>query len=127
MEDRVFDALNSLASKLNVTVEHLWSVLVKQAWVEVGRLSITWGIIFTGMLYPIYLMIKWYRYSRAKDVRSGWKGDERFGNYLGMLICVVGIISIYLGGMVVLVNLVTNIKNPEYWALREITEIIKDK
>jgi hypothetical protein len=103
--------LEQLASKLNTTTEHLWSVLIKQA-------PITSAIDCTLLILWLAACICLYRVSRKA------KSEEAklvFGVSAGLcsLFLMVTLCSS-------LATVLSGFSNPEYWALKEILRAVKN-
>ena len=110
--------LQSLASGLKVGVEHVYSVLVKQQVVK----SVGWLIIW---ILSVFMLINWFRSYKSNEV---WIVDEEYPSGLG----IIRILQIVIFGIVFIVCLcnidetVTGFINPEYGALKEIMDFVKD-
>ena len=108
MEEKVFDALQTLAGQFNTTVEFLWGVLLKQALVD-GSLS-----VFTAAFFLIAGVWIQVTLSKAKDLDSeSW--------------CIATFVLWAFCGPVIFFNIqsaLTSLINPEYWALRQVLRLL---
>lgn len=119
MTENMEQFLFEMANKLGTTVEHLWQVMVTQAYIYATMGSI---ILFIGVSIVIGGGIAIYRKTKALDKEAEKSGrDPDYDNvavwffvwlgYTGFTI-IVGIIGV--------VDIVTMFLNPEYWALKQI-------
>lgn len=119
MTEEILKRLDLLATKLQVTVEHLWEVLVKQAilvryidglYIFVSIISFIWALQFikSGLILE----------------KNRW--DEPSG--LCVFRCVVGFViiiaALYITGGLSQ-ELITSIWNPEYLALTTLGSLFK--
>ena len=112
--DRIQPVLNELATKLGVTSEYLWRILIKQQYVEGGIALFFFLIISIGIgQWVIRFGIKNWENDGVPDNTSA----------LWMMGMVVFIISIVICIPIVIQNFV----NPEYQALKNIFELILPK
>jgi len=112
------DLLRDLASKIGVTVDHLWGVLVKQAPIY------GWTILSLGIPL-LFGWIFWFRWlgwlertiNSKKEKHQYYESDP---HYVG---AVVSAILLVTGTLIWVFNLPTVfgcLFNPEYWALKQI-------
>lgn len=118
-------ALTELASKLGTTVEKLYELTIKQAKIELIKQIITglsfivlvicliWFSLFVGH-HPLTI-------GEYHDL-TGW-GITAVG--CAVLLPVVFFILIFNTGEYI-GNIITLIKNPEYWAFNDIVSLIKE-
>jgi hypothetical protein len=102
--------LANLAEKFNVSVEHLWTVVVTQAKITVitnGALS----LIFTILLGVCLYAYRWI-YVKFSDDGEG----VMFLHGVNTLILLVIVLSLGLVGE----TFFTALLNPEFWALKQI-------
>lgn len=116
MNDKIAQLLTELAIKFGTTVEHLWGVLVKQAYINACN-QIIYTIIIAVAWFAIYKFVE-KKTTIPKDSHyADWSGDGKFFGWL-----LVTAVSICL--MVQLCYTVgiclTAFNNPEYWALKQI-------
>jgi hypothetical protein len=139
--DNIAGKLEIIARKLGIALEHLWGILIRQAYVD-GIVSITLSIVF---LLIIFLMIKivpktikkisktyfaevkgrkedstGYDYSR--DVSSMREDFASFSRYLVPVISVITGIVLLILAITNAVSGVARLINPEWYALRMILE-----
>lgn len=112
--------LEKLAAKLGTTVEMLWGVLLKQAWI-----SATTDLIFC---IGIILGFVWcFRFVQRKTTpipetegRYAYADWDDEGKVIAWV--VIAIMAV-IGGILLIAgleNIVTGYLNPQYWALKEI-------
>ena len=106
----VTQLLEQLAIKLEVTVEYLWAVLLKQAMIS-GLMS-AFFLLFIGITgFILYRIVK--SYDKLNDS----------GEFLWVIGFPAGVICwsiCLLIGLFEVSNMVTAFVNPEFWALDEI-------
>lgn len=116
IQQEVINRLDLIASKLNTTVQFLWQVLVSQARVR-GVLD---GVEGLGLSSLAYLAYKF-----ARKMYAAYKeDDEDYQIVLSGIACGV----VYaLGGLSfwALDSSVTELINPQYWALKELLNLLK--
>lgn len=109
MNEQTQKLIEQLASKLGVTVEHLWGVLIHQAPISSGiwALEVVLGIITGGVM--------------LKKSITLLKQDDEDGLAIG-LVCggVVLVLFAVIFMAVYSDQIMAGFFNPEYWALRQI-------
>ena len=115
MNEQVMKMIETLAVKLGTTGEHLWTVLVKQAyvnsWICIIGLSIGW--IITVILCTI-------TYKNSKK-------DSNFSDRYSMIILFLTIlfsVTIVVTTCVSFPDIITGFVNPEYWAFSKLTSLL---
>jgi hypothetical protein len=116
--EQVAKLLEQLATKLGTTVEYLWSVLIKQAFIE-GVIN---TIVASLCLLTIIGIAIWVKYCLGKD------GEDREIRYYymfddGSLAVITQIVFTIVATIVLFIcigSAITCFYNPEYWALNEI-------
>lgn len=109
--EKVYSAMEQLAEQLKVPAQHVYGVLVKQAVVE------AWTILIVAVIGIILLSI-----FGPKFVKSLLKDDEVRG-VLSMIISSLGLIMLTIS-IINLNTIVGGFLNPEYYALKEILNLI---
>lgn len=102
---KVDTAISTLSTKLGVAADHFYPILVKQSVVN-GWFSLTWSVVFGVISIGLWLWAK-----------KATKGEGAWATMLAIF-CTVGFISFTYAG-------VLNVVNPEYYALKEITALLK--
>ena len=110
------DGITALALGLRVGAEHVYMVLVKQ--------QIVYAIVYLLVgLFALFLIVNWI--NGYKD-KQKWYDDDITG--LG----IIKTIQIVIGGIMLVVflfhidSIVMGFVNPEYGAIQEIIDIVKD-
>jgi hypothetical protein len=113
--DKITQYLEQMAAKLGVAAEHVYGVLVRQQLAE--------GIVFIvgGLVYLVFFafMVRWLygKYIETKhDYGSDWDIAFMLFSAFGGLASVGAFLCVLLGTMQAL--------NPEYYAIREIMDVI---
>lgn len=121
MDERTELLIRDLASKLGVTAEHLWQILVTQAQID-GLFSLIFIIIFS--LFTAWfacLVVKKTTKPKATDdcryPNAEWEDDAvGWGFTFLAIFSVITIVLLFK----YLPYAVSAIINPEYWAFRQI-------
>ena len=113
MNDELSKALAKLADKLGTTAEHLWQVLIRQARVEV--VTDTGFILLTAVC--LYGLWRWWK--------SALKRDPDDGEMIGLVICSICGLVLFIASLVNVYEIPTLIFNPEYWAIQQIFSGLK--
>ena len=113
MDKHTSDLLSQLASQLNVTIEHLWAVLVKQAFIY-GITGLLWLALTPFMVFGCYLL--WRMFFKLVKDSNGW--DET--SYIWPAVVTLIVIVIIIVDFLSLDMLIAAFINPEYWALKQI-------
>ena len=115
--------LAALAQKLGTTVEYLWSVLIKQAYID-GVMNIIYCIITIVLIICSIYYLKYYA-KNYKEWYGSYDGKElEHGIVLGIVLvitCILTLCTIFM----FIPTAITAFNNPEYWALQEILRTIK--
>lgn len=112
MKEELLKRLDVLAAKVGVASEHMWGVLVRQAYIE-GI-----SVLVATLLVAIGSVFIWRQF-----VKSNGAYDD-----LDVLWLIAGTISTIIGivFLVISVDLVpTAIFNPEYYALKQILTVLR--
>ena len=111
-------ALEQLAQAFNTTVDKLYPLLIKQAYVSgissIGAILFSWLILGALMYFFKKHGIKKDRY----DIMSG-------GTIILIVFTVITAIATVIITLVAGSNAITALINPEYWALKEVLYYIK--
>lgn len=106
--DKYTELLQKLANKFGTTVEHLWGVLVRQAYIDsMTSIGLYLACIIT-CVGGIYFSLKKLKDGHNEDVYT-----------LSLLLGIIALLIIAL--FCSQINMIiAGIVNPEYWALMEI-------
>ena len=114
MQKELLNRLDLLAQKLGVTAEHLWRILVQQARVELiwDCVQLVLGAIFLGLaVRAFFFTAKLFKENHIDDVASLWLVVVSLG---------LSLMFFSLGD-----SALTNWLNPEFFAFRQIQELLK--
>lgn len=116
-EKIITDTINILADKLGTTGQHLWGVLMKQAFYSSVIDLITFIIlcIATGVC--------------AKISTNCWKKSEEKDEFIAaailtLIVAGIGLIFCFFG-VADMSTWLSGLYNPEYWALNQVMSIMK--
>lgn len=111
MSEELSEILNVLAERFGTTIDHLYGVMIKQAYIYGMSLIVIYALcIFAGIWFIRYIK----KMSETKSIEDVFM-DNPFvfiGSALGLVVIVVMI--------TMLPDLVTMLFNPEYWVLKQI-------
>jgi len=114
MNTSTTELLNELAIKFGTTIEHLWSILVRQSYIDAGSLT-AGSILFAIVTYKLF---KWVKFNVSEEEGSAEWCDE--GQFFGFAaVAIVGGITALLGGSALQAILVA-LFNPEFYALKQL-------
>jgi multisubunit Na+/H+ antiporter MnhG subunit len=120
------ELIEQLAKQLNTTVEHLWSVMIRQASVSAYIDMVTIVVLGITLLLAVYGLHKFYSYWSKKEGETDpmdWRSPI---HAVGYLICVSAVIAVGVGFVIctftTIPTIITRLINPEYWALTQILE-----
>lgn len=108
MNEKILEALQTLAAKLGVTAEHLWGVLIKQA-------PIDGTIDFIACVSLVYFNVAFLRLVVRKTLSDD--PDCAIAAW-GAVVVLVIISSIIVWRNAVMI--IAAFFNPEYWALKQL-------
>lgn len=111
--------LEEMAASLGTTVEHLWSILLKQAPISAVTDLIQYGLILVAPFLWLKITNK-----MAHKIKEGDAEDE---NWIWMIVGWVAIGLAILCAFLSFPTTITKIANPEYWATMEILDKISPK
>jgi len=108
--------LETLANKLNTTVEYLWDVLIKQA-----PINATTNLIF--VIFTFICMYVFYRVHVSlmkKDMYTDDRGFENLITVIPMVLIGIFLLIMFIVSLCMIGNIINGFFNPEYWALQHI-------
>lgn len=114
MEKELELVIDKLAEKLGTSVEFLWSVLIKQAYVYVT---------YSAFGFLIILLAGFIIYKIHKKLHRNNSYKEEDGEFYMTIIFVSFLAWIFTMGFFLVFNIsevVTALLNPEYWAINKI-------
>ena len=110
--DATIKGVQALADKLSVTSGQLWSVLVAQGWLVLGRNVV--------LLVGIPLALAWFYRSVKDDMFRVNKWGESFPTHKGWFF----FIAVLVGGITFMTALF-GVKAPQMYAVEQIMNVIK--
>lgn len=116
--ERLTELLEKLANELGTTTKYLWSVLIKQARIEIIEWAVM-AIIFVAFFIPLNKYIRWI----FKNWETICDNDHEpahliISGLLGICLLIYGIAILCN-----IPNVIDAIFNPEYWALKQVLGI----
>lgn len=121
--DKIAAYINELAAQLGVAAEYIYPMIVRQMFIEGVVYAIT-SIVFLALTFFLWRYL-------IKNARKFWdtsyKTDSEFLMILGYVI--TGIISIVVTIVAIgtLPDALMQIFNPEYYAIKNIIEMVSGK
>ena len=116
----VYQRLDALAAKLGTTVQYLWSVVLRQARVEIIQDLCLAIVFFLAIGLLSYVLKKLVKY--IKDDAAGWNDEWSF---IAAGLCIFGIVGSFAWLVIMLYSVITPLLNPEYWALQQVLNALK--
>lgn len=116
MEEKAVELLATLAAKLGTTIELLWAVLLKQAYIN-GLISVI------TVLIGVPVAVWWIRVVMRKTRRDDESPWDEFGTALGWISVFITVGVGFLIFQSCLSDAITALANPEYWAFKQITKL----
>jgi hypothetical protein len=121
MNEQLALTLVTLADKLDTTVEHLWQVMIDQAYIS-AMTNLTLGIMW--ILATIVATV--FVFKKSKEPADE---DGRKWSYGIELIVYVVVAYMVIASLVILMmiqnDIITALYNPEYWALQQLMSLAK--
>ena len=109
------EGLQMLAEKLGVTIDYLWSVLLKQAYVSA----------ILDLLFVLLMVIMWAALIKSRGAIKKWL--KTMDDLEEGFICIFGsgfIIGVTVAAIIFIFTSTSALINPEYWALKEILSAV---
>ena len=107
--------IGKLAEKLSIPVTHLWSVLVRQAYVTLWQ-DVLLVVVFAVL--AVLGVLLWRKSNTFVD------DDARFGS---RILVIVGSALLLILSLACIREIITVALNPEYYALQQVLDAIKQK
>lgn len=127
MNKETVDLLKGLADKLGTTAEHLWAVLIRQAYVSFATDLVLYALLIVWLSLCYRLVRQWLE--KASECKKGQKhsfeDNGQFKYELGAVLIVSLSFLLCLIAAFVIPDTITKIVNPEFWALQQILETVK--
>ena len=120
MKNETNELIKQLAEKLGTTTEYLWSVLIRQAFIEgIENILVVAFAIIT--LFSLYRFYKWAYKKDADDYNWFEKIDAPELVYI-----ITGVIGVFLLIMipVCIIEAFDCFLSPEYWALSHVLKSV---
>jgi len=114
--EKVTNAIEQLAAKIGAGVDYFWPLFVKQQAVDgwVSLIVVT-GVFLVSLVYLILSRNRWHD-TRANDI--SWYGVV---GICAVFVLCISVAVFFVEG----VSGVKQIMNPEYYAIKEIMQMIK--
>lgn len=127
-KQEMFKRLDILGEKLGVTANHLWAVLVRQAYAEaLGNLVIVAGLLVGIVIAVRY--VKWFskqpfeQDQEYKCIRA--RSDKQTAQLIAAIFAGIGAVVAAVAVVSLLYYAVLALYNPEYFALQKLLEALK--
>ena len=119
MDKQTLDLLQQLAAKLGTTAEHLWAVLVRQAFCSGCADLLVYGLAGAFVWLTLRKTPKWIQ--TVKDAESDL---EEAAYVVALAISWLLVVIFIIAAACSLGDTVAAFVNPEYWALKQILAAI---
>lgn len=113
--EKATEYIESLASSLGVAAEHVYGILVKQQYVT-GIADAIFAVIFAIVVTICYKVGKWLATSEMA-YRKDWEWLTFIPVLIGVFAIVFMCVSLY--------SAIGHLVNPEYYAIKEIMDVLK--
>lgn len=131
MDKETLDLLQQFAAKLGTTADHIWAILVRQAYVEFWADMVPYAI-WVAWLVTVYKylprLLRWLdervKAGKEKDRFYSLDGKE-FAAAAAAIIAVVLSIAFTVIAVCNIPSEIVKVLNPEYWALQQILQAVK--
>lgn len=120
MNDKLAALLEQLAIKLGTTVDYLWKVLVKQAYIDATKHLV---ILIATIAYA-FVIIRIHKSLIKKDKHGDTKYDESELWIPVMSLFILSWTILFIASISGVSDIFNGYFNPEYWALKEILDTI---
>jgi hypothetical protein len=118
VNDELNKQLAALAAKLGVSVEHLWGVLVRQAYIDgVSSLATVFFCAAAGVGVLWFFFYRRRQYKLTAEPRSSFLLTNEPLEYLVLGIILVGLVAIAGNNFYWVIS---DFFNPEFYALRHL-------
>ena len=107
--------IDKLAEKLSIPAAHLWSVLVRQAYVTLWQ-DVLFVVVFAVL--AAFGALLWHKSNTFADA------DARFGS---RMLVIIGSALLLILSLACISEIITVALNPEYYALQQVLDVIKQK
>ena len=109
------EGLQILAEKLGVTIDYLWSVLLKQAYISAAL----------ELLFVLLVVVMWMALIKSREViKKRLKTIDDVGGGFTLFIGSVFTIGVTVAAISFIFTSASALINPEYWALKEILSAV---
>ncbi len=108
--NEIISALEVLAQKLNVPLNHLWQIAIRQQYIDIVEDLL--GIILCGV--GIYFAIKY--------LLKEFKGECYIDDFVVILLSILLVILVPII-IIISVDMINHISNPEWQALIDISKL----
>jgi tetrahydromethanopterin S-methyltransferase subunit G len=119
MKDKAFEKateyIDAIAAKLDVAAEHVYGLMVRQQVTE----GITHAIVVSVILLALLILLL----KLIKGLKNYDGLDEEYFIYPIVIISILLVVVTIIGGFVMPLS-VMKIINPEYYAIKEILDVI---
>ena len=113
MNQETIELLKVLADKLGTTTEHLWGVLLNQAFLS--------GLSNSAFLAVILISsVWWWRFALAKIKKEGKENGYSSSDVWPPVILLIAACG--TASTIIVYEIMTAFLNPEYWALKQILQ-----
>lgn len=119
MNEKLTALLEKLATQLGTTTQYLWKVLISQARVS-GIKSLVYIVLVIVSGISLFLLHK----KCCKTEEGFFSYDDNEGLIVMMIILAIIWVVMFFIGMDAMSNMLNALFNPEYWALKEVLDIL---
>lgn len=119
MNKETTELLQQLAAKLGTTAEHLWTVMIRQAFIS----ACTDLIFYATTIALVWIFIK--KLPRLLGLLEDSEDLPEFLYFLALIALAVITVGFVVVSIAMIPGTIAALANPEYWALKQILEALK--
>lgn len=119
MDSKTEALIRELATKLGTTVDHLWSVMIKQAFVSSMISIFQYLLIIAGVIVWVKIH-KWLSEKEGDGYSNMRYDDYELAAGVPMIITGIMLLILVVVSLFSITDTITGFVNPEYWALDHI-------
>lgn len=128
MNQQLVTLLSQLATKLGTTVQYLYGVEVKQAYVTALQNGL-WFLLFVviGIVSAVIGVRCYRKYQKVSAEwfeRRGYNNEDGTSEGLATVLCALGVLISVIFIMVFANNIIADLVNPQNWAFNTLMSLV---
>jgi hypothetical protein len=122
MNKETTELLQQLAAKLGTTAEHLWAILIRQAFIS----ACTDLLLYASTIFLVWMCAKKFPQWLSSSNHDP-DSDTHFAYIWVFAIASITAAILVIGSVMTIPDTITAFANPEYWALKQILDAVGQK